>query len=223
MTITLRKTSMWIWKEMEPLYARKNSWGSSFGDNGVFYVSYYDTNVGTHNVVYTDIESTDNYDNIYQSDLCGWVGKMGYDKEDMYGANIFTAQSAESLRASGFYATAADTSYKLYVVKNFENEYSFKNKTLVAEGSLKNAGYYTVDFDEPVDLESGERYAIVLYINTPGSTHPMAIEYNSGEAYMSTVNLDDGEGYISYDGVAYINVKEKQDCNLCIKAFSDNR
>ena len=37
-------------------------------------------------------------------------------------------------RASGFYATAADTSYKLYVVKNFENEYSFKNKTLVAEG-----------------------------------------------------------------------------------------
>ena len=38
----------------------------------------------------------------------------------------------------------------------------------------------------------------------------MAIEYNSGEAYMSTVNLDDGEGYISYDGVAYINVKEKQ-------------
>ena len=201
----------------------QNSWGSSFGDNGVFYVSYYDTNVGTHNVVYTDIESADNYDNIYQSDLCGWVGKMGYDKEDMYGANIFTAQSAESLRASGFYATAADTSYKLYVVKNFENEYSFKNKTLVAEGSLKNAGYYTVDFDEPVDLESGERYAIVLYINTPGSTHPMAIEYNSGEAYMSTVNLDDGEGYISYDGVAYINVKEKQDCNLCIKAFSDNR
>ena len=82
----------------------------------------------------------------------------------------------------------------------------------MAEGSLKNAGYYTVDFDEPVDLESGERYAIVLYINTPGSTHPMAIEYNSGEAYMSTVN-----------GVAYINVKEKQDCNLCIKAFSDNR
>lgn len=47
----------------------------------------------------------------------------------------------------------------------------------MAEGSLKNAGYYTVDFDEPVDLESGERYAIVLYINTPGSTHPMAIEY----------------------------------------------
>lgn len=201
----------------------QNSWGTQFGDNGVFYVSYYDTNVGTHNVVYTGIENTDNYDHIYQSDLCGWVGKMGYDKEDMYGANVFTAGSAESLKAASFYATASDTSYKLYVVKNFDNEYSFSNRTLVAEGTLEDAGYYTVKFDEPVDVEAGERYAIVLYINTPGSTHPMAIEYDSGDKSMATVDLDDGEGYISYDGVAFINVKEKQDCNLCIKAFSDNR
>ena len=201
----------------------QNSWGTQFGDNGVFYVSYYDTNVGTHNVVYTGIENTDNYDNIYQSDLCGWFGKMGYDKEDMYGANVFTAGSAESLKAASFYATASDTSYKLYVVKNFNNEYSFSDRTLVAEGTLEDAGYYTVNFDDPIEVEAGERYAIVLYINTPGSTHPMAIEYNSGDKSMANVDLGDGEGYISYDGVAFINVKEKQDCNLCIKAFSDNR
>ena len=201
----------------------QNSWGTQFGDNGVFYVSYYDTNVGTHNVVYTGIENTDNYDNIYQSDLCGWVGKMGYDKEDMYGANVFTAGSAETLKAASFYATASDTSYKLYVVKNFNNEYSFSDRTLVAEGTLEDAGYYTVNFDDSIEVEAGERYAIVLYINTPGSTHPMAIEYNSGDKSMSNVDLGDGEGYISYDGVAFINVKEKQDCNLCIKAFSDNR
>lgn len=201
----------------------QNSWGTQFGDNGVFYVSYYDTNVGTHNVVYTGIEDTDNYDNIYQSDLCGWVGKMGYDKEDMYGANVFTAGSAETLKAASFYATASDTSYKLYVVKDFNNEYSFSDRTLVAEGTLEDAGYYTVNFNDTIDVDAGQRYAIVLYINTPGSTHPMAIEYDSGEPSMATVDLEDGEGYISYDGVAFINVKEKQDCNLCIKAFSDNR
>ena len=64
----------------------QNSWGENFGDNGVFYVSYYDTNIGTHNVVYTRVDDVDNYDNIYQSDLCGWVGKIGYEKESMYGA-----------------------------------------------------------------------------------------------------------------------------------------
>jgi len=56
-----------------------NSWGDSFGDDGLFYVSYYDSNIGIHNVVYTRVEDNDNYDNIYQSDLCGWVGQLGYE------------------------------------------------------------------------------------------------------------------------------------------------
>ena len=201
----------------------QNSWGNEFGDNGFFYVSYYDTNIGTHNEVYTGVENTDNYDNIYQSDLCGWVGKMGYDKEDMYGANVFTATSDQNIKAASFYATASDTSYELYIVNDFKDEYSFAGRKKVAEGTLENAGYYTIKFDAEVPVTEGERYAVVLHINTPESTHPMAIEYDSGESYLKDVDLDDGEGYISYDGAAFINVKEKQDCNLCIKAFSDNK
>lgn len=201
----------------------QNSWGNEFGDDGFFYVSYYDTNIGTHNEVYTCVENTGNYDNIYQSDLCGWVGKMGYDKEDMYGANVFTATSDQNIKAASFYATASDTSYELYIVNDFKDEYSFAGRKKVAEGTLENAGYYTIKFDEEVPVTEGERYAVVLHINTPESTHPMAIEYDSGESYLKDVDLDDGEGYISYDGAAFINVKEKQDCNLCIKAFSDNK
>lgn len=201
----------------------QNSWGNEFGDDGFFYVSYYDTNIGTHNEVYTGVENTDNYDNIYQSDLCGWVGKMGYDKEDMYGANVFTATSDQNIKAASFYATASDTSYELYIVNDFKDEYSFADRKKVAEGTLENAGYYTIKFDEEVPVTEGERYAVVLHINTPESTHPMAIEYDSGESYLKDVDLYDGEGYISYDGAAFINVKEKQDCNLCIKAFSDNK
>lgn len=201
----------------------QNSWGNEFGDDGFFYVSYYDTNIGTHNEVYTGVENTDNYDNIYQSDLCGWVGKMGYDKEDMYGANVFTATSDQNIKAASFYATASDTSYELYIVNDFKDEYSFAGRKKVAEGTLENAGYYTIKFDEEVPVTEGERYAVVLHINTPESTHPMAIEYDSGESYLKDVDLDDGEGYISYDGAAFINVKEKQDCNLCIKAFSDDK
>lgn len=201
----------------------QNSWGTEFGDNGIFYVSYYDTNIGTHNVVYSGIEDVDNYDNIYQSDLCGWIGKMGYDKEDMYAANVFTAKNDEEVVAASFYATAADTRYKLFIVKNFEDTDSLKKLTPVAEGTLKEAGYYTIDFDEKIPVDKGERYAVVLYIKTPGSTHPVAIEYDSNEPYLENVDLEDGEGYISYSGRAFIDVKEKEDCNICIKAFTDNR
>lgn len=202
----------------------QNSWGENFGDGGVFYVSYYDSNIGTHNLVYTGIESVDNFDNIYQSDLCGWVGKMGYDKEEIYGANVFTANGEEDIVATGFYATASDTEYAVYVVDDFKNESSFINKKQVASGTLKHAGYYTVDFDEPLSVSEGDKYAVVLYIKTPGSTHPMAIEYyDSKKDYLRSVDLEDGEGYISYSGNTFINVKEKEDCNLCIKAFSNNK
>lgn len=201
----------------------QNSWGSNFGEQGIFYVSYYDTNIGTHNVVYTRIDDTDNYDNIYQSDLCGWVGKMGYEKESMYGANVYTANNDEEIAAVAFYAVAPDTEYKLYIVNNFEDEQSFNQRNLVAEGTLEDAGYYTIDLKQGVAVEKGERYAVVVYVNTPGATHPMAIEYDSGDKFLDKVDLDDGEGYISYSGAKFTNVKEKQNCNLCIKAFTNNR
>ena len=201
----------------------QNSWGENFGDNGVFYVSYYDTNIGTHNVVYTRVDETDNYDNIYQSDLCGWVGKIGYEKESIYGANVFTAKKNEVVRAAAFYATAPDTQYKVYMVNRFEDESSFDNKVLVAEGVLEDAGYYTVDFNQNISVKPGEKYAVVVYLYTPGATHPLAIEYDTGDKFLDNIILDDGEGYISYSGKQFINVKEKQDCNLCIKAFTDNK
>ena len=199
----------------------QNSWGDSFGDNGVFYVSYYDTNVGTHNVVYTRIEDTDNYDNIYQSDLCGWRGNLGFEKEEIYGANVFTAEKDEMVAAAGFYATSADTEYEVYIVNDFQNETSLTTRTQVASGTLEQAGYYTIDFDQEISVKAGEKFAVMLYLKTPGSQYPLAIEYDSQESYMDSVDLDDGEGYISYTGNKFINVKEKRDCNLCIKAFTN--
>ena len=47
-----------------------NSWGGAFGEQGYFYVSYYDTNIGIHNIVYSRADSSDYYDKIYQTDLC---------------------------------------------------------------------------------------------------------------------------------------------------------
>lgn len=201
----------------------QNSWGENFGDGGVFYVSYYDTNIGTHNVVYTRIEKTDNYDHIYQSDLCGWVGKLGYDKENIYGANVFGAEKNENVMAAGFYATGAATEYRVYFVNDFIDEKSLNTKTLVASGVLDQAGYYTVDFDSPCEVSAGEKYAVVVYLNTPGATNPMAVEYPKETKAYQFVDTDDGEGYISYNGLKFTNVKEKKDCNLCIKAFSKDR
>lgn len=200
----------------------QNSWGDEFGENGIFYVSYYDTNIGIYNVAYTRVEENDNYDNIYQSDLCGWVGQLGYEREEAFFANVYTAKRDEMLKAVGFYALGKDTEYKIYVVEEFENKDSLNKRKLVKTGYFEDAGYYTIDLPEAVEMPIGRKYAVIVEICTPSAIHPVAIEFQAGS---TTKNADirDGEGYISLSGTTWENVEEKQNCNLCLKVYTNNR
>ena len=92
--------------------------GEKIREQGYFYVSYYDSNIGVHNIVYTGVEPVDNYKKIYQSDLCGWVGQIGYGQDEAWFSNAYRAGSGEMLAAAGFYATDSDTSYELYVARH---------------------------------------------------------------------------------------------------------
>ena len=197
----------------------QNSWGVDFGDQGVFYVSYYDTNIGIYNVSYTGIEDVDNYDNIYQSDLCGWTGHLGYERENAMFANVYTAQKEEILSAVGFYALGKDTEYNIYVVENFQDKISLGERRMVKTGYLEDAGFYTIDIPEGVLLQGGSKFAVIVDIKTPGSQFPVAIEFPASEA-TSQVDLEDGEGYISLSGNTWECVEEKQGCNLCLKAYT---
>ena len=197
----------------------QSSWGETFGEKGVFYVSYMDANIGIHNVVYTGVEKVDNYDRIYQTDLCGWQGILGYESNYGYFANVYESESPEKIRAVGFYATDVETSYTVYVIDKFESEDSFKNMRYVTSGVFENAGYYTVKFDDPV-LITGEKYAIVVRITTPNSKRPIAVEMKK-DYVTKTVDITDGVGYISLYGQNWERVEEKYNCNVCLKAYTD--
>ena len=164
-----------------------NSWGENFGDQGYFYVSYYDTNIGVHNIVYTGIEPTDNYDNIYQSDLCGWVGQIGYGEDTAWFANAYKTKTKEELAAAGFYATGAGTEYKIYAARNLPDRDSTGkeklhqdhmmemalNKRILAEGKWKGTGYYMIPLmKNSIDqgengYNSGNKKHRILFIQWP--------------------------------------------------------
>lgn len=207
--------------ETDGAFICQNSWGTNFGDDGVFYISYEDTNVGTNNIVYTDVESTDNYDKIYQADLCGWVGQIGYNNDTIYGANVYEASSNENLEAVGFYATGQNAQYEVYVVPEFTSTADLTGFTAVASGSFSNSGFYTVKLDNPVKLNEGVDFAVVIKLTVPDSVHPLAVEYYADDLTRS-VDLSDGEGYISLNGTRWEHVEETQKCNLCIKAYTSN-
>ncbi|MBR5336894.1 MAG: cell surface protein [Lachnospiraceae bacterium] len=198
----------------------QNSWGTAFGEDGYFYVSYYDTNIGKYNLVYTSVEPTDNYDDIYQSDLCGWVGQIGTGNEETCAMNVFTARKDSDLDAIGFYATAKGCQYKLYVIHNFKGADSvdLANIEPVEEGSLDLEGYYTIPINKE-RLRSGERFAIALDLVAPGADYPIAVEHSGTDLTRDAV-IHDGEGYISIKGKFWSNTEGMYNCNVCLKGYT---
>ncbi len=201
----------------------KNSWGTDFGDEGYFYVSYEDPNICTQSVVYTRVAEPDNFDNIYQTDKLGWVGQMGFSDESAYFANVYTAKKDEKLGGVSFYATDKNTEFSVYLVHDFKDTSDFEKKELLVSGGTRYAGYYTAYIpDENVDLKEGERFAVVVFIKTKGAVKPVAVEYKA-DSRTANVDITDGEGYISQYGKSWIRTEDEQDSNVCLKAFTYER
>lgn len=206
--------------ESDGAFLCQNSWGEEFGDMGIFYVSYEDVNIGSYGVSYSRIESADNYDRIYQSDLCGFTAQIGYQQEEAWFANVYMTEEAAMLRAAGFYSTGKNTEYEIYIVSDFEDKNSFKQKRYLCNGFLEDAGYYTIDFPEPVLIEAGNEFAIVIKINTENSEYPVAIECPV-EGLSENADMTDGKGYLSLQGTLWEHIEETKNYNICLKGYGD--
>jgi C1A family cysteine protease len=200
----------------------QNSWGDKFGDNGVFYVSYYDTNIGQFGVSYVKIENNTNYDRIYQTDLCGEIGSAGYKSDKAYGANVYTASSDENLKSCGFYTTSKDTSYNVYVVSDYSDTGSLSNKVHVASGKFHDVGYYTVPFNKDIAVNDGQRFAVVVEFISDKKGNQIPIEYD-GNVLTKNVKIDDGEGYISSNGLNWARIETDFNANICLKVYADDK
>ena len=78
-----------------------------------------------------------------------------------------------------------------------------------------------MNLDRQIELSKGQKFAVVVYIETPGTEKPIAIECDGGER-TKDLDLTDGEGYISLWGEVWYRAEEN-DCNVCLKVFTDDK
>jgi C1A family cysteine protease len=197
----------------------KNSWGPSWGDNGYFYVSYYDRQIGRDNAVFI-AEPAGNYYHIYQYDPLGWVASYEDVGDTAYFANVFTAQAEEDITAVAFYTPSMNAGYKISVYKGVGNTPVSGSALSTKSGSISIPGYHTITLSQPVRVKQGEKFSIVVKLTTPGNNYPVAIEYPYA-GFSSRATARSGESYVSSTGVVWTDLTTLySNSNVCLKAFS---
>ncbi len=195
----------------------KNSWGTSWGKSGYFWVSYYDKRFGDSVAVFNNAEATDNYTDIYQYDPFGFDNDLGYPTSvapnTAWAANVFTARSGSALRAVGFYTLAADSAYSIYVGP------SLNTLTLYRSGTQTNRGYHTLLLPSAVTLSTGQTFVVAIKVTSPGVTKPLAIERPLA-MYCSQATAAAGQSYVRPDGGTWTDLTSiYANTNVCIKAY----
>jgi C1A family cysteine protease len=188
----------------------RNSWGTSWGKSGDFYVSYYDINMGhVENAVFT-AEATTNYTKNYMYDAFGmetsWTTNSALDNYG-YGGNIFTATAAGTLKAIGFWTPIDGTQFtaKVYVNPSAGNPASGTLKSTLS-GSVTYAGYYTKPLSTTVALTNGQKFSVVIKFTTPGDGYPIP-----AQTYVAFFNYEvpptpAGVTFISHDGTTWTDL-----------------
>lgn len=147
----------------------KNSWGSSWGLNGYFWISYYDKwaakhpemgAVSLHNVVEPF------FDTIYYHDYHGWRDT----KTDISTAmNAFEARDTILIKAVSFYTAADSVNYTLTIYKNFDQT-QLSEELATISGFINYTGFHTIDLLEEVLIVEGRKFYMELQLDKGG--HP---------------------------------------------------
>jgi C1A family cysteine protease len=203
-------------------FIARNSWGSTWGDAGYFYISYYDTRIGRDNAMFT-AQSPNNYSRVYQYDPLGWVANFGFGSDTAYYANVFTSAGNEKLKAVGFYTSATNTQYEVKVFMNPDTgPISSGGYVSSQNGTISLPGYHTISLVTPVDLKKGERFSVAVKVVSPGWSTPVAIELPI-DGYSTGATASSGQSYISSDGAGWSDLTLSQpNTNVCLKAFTSS-
>jgi len=206
----------------------QNSWGAGFGRNGIFYVSYEDANVFRKGgIAYTDVRAAGDAARVLETDSLGWQARQGYGNDRAWFAGVFETDSPQVLEAAGLYAVGPATAWRMVLVENFSGTDSLseaasgKSGIPLGCGWIENPGFYTLRLRQPLSLPAGKRFAVVVFVDTPGTGRPVAVETRK-DRYTDTVSLDGRESYISKDGTSWERTQTAYRTNVCLKLYTSD-
>lgn len=203
----------------------KNSWGTWFGDQGYFWLSYEDASLSGDMCVFVG-EPADNYDNNYQYDgtyMDRFVSVAG-------AANVFWAQDGdckENLQAVSFQTGNTNNRYSIQIYTDLTNTADPTSGTARFDspitGDAEYTGYYTVKLPEPVALNPGQSFSVVVRLESSSSTFFAAESSLTWNNIVYSATAAQGQSFVDIGGYGnWTDYGQKYGGNIRIKAFTTN-
>ncbi len=205
----------------------RNSWGSDYGDDGYFYLSYYDKSL-TKKAAAFEAEMSDDYDNNYQYD--GSLGaKYSSYGSDIKVANVFEIKAGvsavETLEAVSFETPSTNCDYTVSIYRNLKDMSNPESGELCATetGSFEYSGIYTVVLTEPVKMEHGTCYSVVIRLEgRDKKSYSYIAEDCSDSSFYETVSSAKEHQSYRYNGYYWEDYGKDSNANYRIKAYTNN-
>jgi hypothetical protein len=208
----------------------KNSWGSSWGLAGYFWISYYDKHCGYNPemgiIVFKDVVMLE-HEKAYYHDYHGWRSTKTDTREAF---NAFTAEGNEHITAVSFYTAEDDVNYTIKIYDSFISG-ALQDELFSQSGNHEYKGFHTVELNSFVPLDTGNDFYVYLELNTGGHAFDRTSEVPVllvEKSYSTIVNstANPGESYYYEDG-EWKDLYDFSDApwpsgtaNFCIKAIA---
>lgn len=173
----------------------KNSWGSDWGNDGYFWVSYEDACFPQYVTVYSGVDKWDQSMYVYETDYTS-IGSETKSKSEQF-AKVFPIASGKQSVESVKIMLTKGCKVQVDVIPGFKSfdDYSFASK---GERTVLYPGWYTIDLKSPVRLAEKGSFAVVVKLDgademayDEGKTYGPATSYawNDGSAKQCGENL----------------------------------
>ena len=188
------------WDDSKGAWIVKNSWGTSFGENGIFYVSYNDCLISKKPVAFDQFVDKSDIDNVYGYSNTGPTNSFGFDPN--IPTSVMIAYDIEENESIEYISTFIINPYtKLNILVRTSDD---KNTILYNSNEIivEDVGMYLHKLNKPV-VSNGESLLVeICYTSEYSCSIP-----TERQEERNNITLHNSQWY--FNGVGWVPVGEE--------------